>query len=121
MSKDQFNKLFGKRLKQALIEKDIKQRDLAKELNISPKQISSYVNGYALPTPYGLRQIAEQLNISSDFFLGLINEPTAIKRDDTDPLLSEEILMMRRSYAQMPEETRRALQELVNTIIKNPG
>ena len=42
--------IFGRRLKQALIEKNVQQKTLADALEISDKTMSSYVHGNANPT-----------------------------------------------------------------------
>ena len=74
MTQDDFKGLFGKRFKQALIEKDFKHIEFSELTGISAKQISMYATGNALPTVYGLRLIVDALGISSDFLLGVSNK-----------------------------------------------
>ena len=106
--------IFGRRLKQALIEKNVQQKTLAEELQISDKTMSSYVHGNANPTLLGLAKIAKYLNISADFLLGLSNELRPLENID-DPI-GEDILMIRRSYTSMPEHQRKAVLRLVQSI-----
>jgi transcriptional regulator with XRE-family HTH domain len=106
--------IFGRRLKQALIEKNVQQKTLAEELQISDKTMSSYVHGNANPTLLGLAKIAKYLNISADFLLGLSNELKPLENID-DPI-GEDILMIRRSYTSMPEHQRKAVLRLVQSI-----
>lgn len=106
--------IFGKRLKQALIEKDVQQKTLADALNVSDKTMSSYIHGNANPTLKGLAKIAKRLNISADFLLGLSNELKPL--DKTDDPVGEDILMIRRSYTSMPEHQRKAVLRLVQSI-----
>lgn len=109
--------IFGRRLKQALIEKNIQQKMLAKELEVSDKTLSSYVNGNASPTIVGLAKISKYLNISTDFLLGLSNEIKPLENVD-DPI-GEDILMIRRSYTSMPEHQRQAILRLVQSITED--
>jgi transcriptional regulator with XRE-family HTH domain len=111
----EFRKLFSKRLKQALIERDKKQTDLADPLKVSEKQISVYATGRGLPSVYGLAILCKELNISADFLLGLRSDPAPL--DGEDPI-AEDILMMRQSYAQMSDEMKEAFQNLVFAILK---
>ena len=106
--------IFGRRLKQALIEKNVQQKTLADALKISDKTMSSYVHGNANPTLLGLAKIAKYLNISADFLLGLSNELRPLENID-DPI-GEDILMIRRSYTSMPEHQRKAVLRLVQSI-----
>lgn len=109
--------VFGKRLKQALIEKDVQQATLARELDISGKTMSSYIHGNANPTLTGLARIAKYLNISADFLLGLSNELKPL--DKTNDPVGEDILMIRRSYTSMPEHQRKAVLRLVQSITED--
>lgn len=109
--------IFGRRLKQALIERDVQQNTLAKKLEVSDKTLSSYVNGYANPTLTGLAKISKFLNVSSDFLLGLSNELKPL--DNTDDPVGEDILMIRRSYTSMPEHQRKAVLRLVQSITED--
>ena len=106
--------IFGRRLKQALIEKNVQQKTLADVLEISDKTMSSYVHGNANPTLLGLAKIAKYLNITADFLLGLSNELKPLENID-DPI-GEDILMIRRSYTSMPEHQRKAVLRLVQSI-----
>jgi transcriptional regulator with XRE-family HTH domain len=115
MDQEAFKTLFGKRFRQALIEKDLKQSDLTGPLNVSDKQISVYATGKGLPSVYGLMIICKELNISADFLLGLIGEPRPLEGEDP---IAEDILMMRQSYVQMSDEMKAAFQSLVNAILK---
>lgn len=109
--------IFGRRLKQALIEKNVQQKTLADVLEISDKTMSSYVHGNANPTLLGLAKIAKYLNISADFLLGLSNELKSL--DNVDDPVGEDILMIRRSYTSMPEHQREAVLRLVQSITED--
>ncbi len=107
--------VFGKRLKQMLWEKEITQKSLAQMLGMTEKSISSYVRGHATPTLENLAQIAKILNISTDYLVGAINEPRPLNSELTDDF-SEEILMIRRSYAAMSDKERKAIMQLTKSL-----
>ncbi|HQE06615.1 MAG TPA: helix-turn-helix transcriptional regulator [Tepidanaerobacteraceae bacterium] len=111
----EFRILFGKRLRQALIERDMKQSDLAGPLNVTDKQVSFYATGKGLPTVYGLMVMCKVLNVSADFLLGLRSDPAPLEGEDP---LADDILMMRESYAQMSDELKAAFQNLVLAILR---
>lgn len=116
LGQEEFRTVFGKRFKQALIERGIRQYDeLSKNTNISRKQLSMYATGRALPTVYGLYVLCKELNFSADFFLGLTSEIEFIEQDDP---VAEDILTMRESYVQMPDKARAAFQEFVKAILE---
>ncbi|HBK69303.1 MAG TPA: hypothetical protein DDZ91_11730 [Firmicutes bacterium] len=110
--------IFGKRLQQALTERNMQQNDLAKELDISSKTMSTYIHGKASPTITGLAKIARFLGISADYFLGLSNELRPLDNIDYDPI-GEEMLMIRRSYTSMPEHQRKAFIQLAQAIAED--
>lgn len=65
---------FASRLKFLREEKNIRQEDLAKILNISRQSISNYENGSRFPNDEELiRNIAMYFNVSLDYLLGITN------------------------------------------------
>ena len=115
INQDNFKELFGKRFRQALIERNFKHIEFAEQTGISAKQISMYSTGNALPTVYGLRLIVDALDISSDFLLGVTNEIIPTQKDK-NPELSEEILAMRNYYVNMDPEIRKSFTEFLQAI-----
>lgn len=107
-------KIFGKRLKQVLIERGMSQTKLALELSTSDKTISSYVYGNANPPLAVVVAIAEKLNITSDFLLGLSNELKEL--NDTNNPIDDEILIIRQSYSSLSEVQREAVLALIQSI-----
>ena len=62
---------FSKRLKELRINKGFTQEDLAKKINISPSSISLYERGVREPNLNTLIQLAEILETSTDYLLGI--------------------------------------------------
>lgn len=110
--------IFGDRLRAVLKEKYITQKELAKELEFNYKSVNSYIAGLSNPSLETLAHIAKFLNVSADYFVGIIDEPRPILKVE-DPHL-QDILMIRRSYGSMTEEQRKAIVNLVTSIVNKP-
>ncbi len=63
--------IYGRRLKEVLEEKDVKQSELAKRTGITEATISNYISNKQLPKLGVVEKIADTLNISVDYLLGL--------------------------------------------------
>lgn len=62
---------FKDKLKELRIEKKISQAELAKELNVSQRSISSWETGFRQPDFETLEKIAKYFNVSTDYILGI--------------------------------------------------
>lgn len=65
------SKIFAKRLKEARENNDLRQNALANLVGIAPQTISIYEKGDKLPTLENAAALAESLNVSLDWLLGL--------------------------------------------------
>ena len=63
--------LFKERLKELRVERKLSQADLAKELNISQRSISSWETGFRQPDFETLERIAKFFDVTADYLLGL--------------------------------------------------
>lgn len=63
--------IIGKRINSALALRNIKQKDLAAHLNVTDNTISYFCSGKRTPNTLQIIQIADFLNVSADFLLGL--------------------------------------------------
>lgn len=61
----------GDRIKYLLDVKNIKQKDFAETLNISPSTMNGYIKNNREPDYEMLKKIAENLSVSTDYLLGL--------------------------------------------------
>lgn len=66
----------GQRINTVLAEKNIKQKDLASALGVTDNTISYYVSGKRMPNTEQIIKISKFLNVSSDYLLGLADEPS---------------------------------------------
>jgi len=62
---------FSERLKQALIDNNITQAQLAKMINMSKSIVSTYCSGKREPSLDSLILICKALNESADYLLGI--------------------------------------------------
>ncbi len=64
-------KIFGERVKTVLKELGRTQKDLAKALNIQPTTLCEWLNGHNEPPMQAIVDIARNLEVSTDYLLGL--------------------------------------------------
>ena len=63
--------VFCKRLKELRLEKELKQSDFAKVMNLASNTISSWERGNSSPDLNELKLIAQFFNVTTDYLLGL--------------------------------------------------
>lgn len=79
--------MFDVRLKELRESRNLTQKDLANQLNLTQSTIAYYENGKKLPTTDNLMSIARFFGVSTDFLLGLskytpdIGNHTGMKED----------------------------------------
>lgn len=59
----------GEKIRIILTHEGIRQKDLAKELNISPSTLNGYITGYRMPDIHTLNRIANVLGYPTSYFL----------------------------------------------------
>ncbi|RLI78367.1 hypothetical protein DRP07_11140 [Archaeoglobales archaeon] len=69
------NNILGKRIQERRQLKNLKQKELAKLLNISRETISAYENGRTQPPPAILQKLAQILETSVDYLIGITDDP----------------------------------------------
>lgn len=74
--------MFRFNLNKAMRERGVKQKDLAAALGMSENMISYYCNGDKVPNLVRLKEIAQHLNVSTDYLLGLSSNMTTDKELD---------------------------------------
>lgn len=60
----------GKRINQLLKSKKISRKEIAEQLNISYSAVSKYITNQRTPDATTLKEIADFLNVSTDYLLG---------------------------------------------------
>lgn len=97
---------FAERLRKLRIEKNLRQDELAKVLNISRQSVSNYENGARFPKDEVLiHKISKFFNVSIDYLLGATNIRASLS-NGVDNLLMEK---KDNSYSQDKKD---ALEEL---------
>lgn len=69
-------KTVGNRLNSALALRDMKQKELAKALGVTDNTVSYFCSGSRLPNTQQIITISEVLCVSSDYLLGLSDDPS---------------------------------------------
>ena len=68
---------FGDLLRGLLEEREISQKQLAKDLNIAPSTIGNYIRSTREPDFDSVRRIAAYFGVSADYLLGMSSERSA--------------------------------------------
>lgn len=72
-------KIIGSRIKSALAMNNTFQRELAKQLNVQENIVSYWCKGNRTPNASQIIQIANYLNVSTDYLLGVTDVTTTDK------------------------------------------
>ena len=70
------NALFAERIKQERLKHGLTQQELGDLCKLGANQISRYELGERVPSFEALARIVSVLNVSADYFLGIIDEPS---------------------------------------------
>lgn len=76
------NEKFSKRLEKQLKEQNVLQKDLATYLGVNQNIISYYIIGQRVPKIEQLTKIAKFLNVTTDYLLGLSNNPNGLGNEE---------------------------------------
>ncbi len=83
------------RLKNLREQRHLSQRELARLCGLGESQINKYENGLSDPSATNLTLIAQQLEVSTDYLVGLTDDPQLLVREPeltTDERVVLEIL-----------------------------
>ena len=69
-------RIFSQRVKNLRKSRKFTQAGLAEQLGLTDRQVSSYENGQAYPTAPGLIKLANIFDTTTDYLLGLTDNPT---------------------------------------------
>lgn len=73
--------MIGRRLRDLREDSDLTQEQLGRILNINKHSISSYERDKSEPPDIIKVKISKYFNVSSDYLLGIVNDPTPISQD----------------------------------------
>jgi len=113
----------GKRMKWIRENKNLKQNKVAKDLSITPYQLSRYETGKNKPDPDMIAKIAIYYDVSSDYLLGLTDDDAPINRDEKEFLQAVSDPDLKRWYKGLPlspEEDLKKLRKMWEIIKSDP-
>lgn len=100
---------FGDCLKSILDDREISQREFARQLNIAPTTLNGYIRNTRQPDFELVKKIADKLGVSVDYLFG-----TEGNRDYT---FAERELIM--NYRQMTDENKKLFKQLSAELAKH--
>lgn len=65
---------FGERLKKAIVDKNITQKELATRCGMTEVAVSRYIKSKRIPRGVTLAKIANELDVTTDWLLGVDDE-----------------------------------------------
>ncbi len=78
------NSILGKRVKNLLESKNITQKELAEKCQTTEATISRNLNGIHAPKAEIIEKIASVLGVTTDYLLGITNNPNTVKLNVAD-------------------------------------
>lgn len=108
---------FGKNLRQLRIQKNMNQKQVALELNITPQTYSNYERGNRFPGPDMLCRLAAYYQISLDQLLS-----TDLCPQNTDPFakLPPEYQALVRSYHELTTDDQKLVMDYITFLKQRP-
>ena len=100
---------FGDCLKSILDDREISQREFARQLNIAPTTLNGYIRNTRQPDFELVIIIADKLGVSVDYLFGT--------EDNCDYTIEEKELIM--NYRQMNSENRKLFKQLSAELAKH--
>lgn len=109
----------GNKILKLLNEKNLTQKELAKMVGTTEVSIGRYVNDKRDPSASMLSDIANALNVSTDYLLGRTSNPhktlTPIEEEFEDP----EIKILARKARSLTPEQLKAVQAVIDSYERN--
>ena len=111
------NNRFGETLRELRIQKNMNQKQVALELNVTPQTYSNYERGKRFPGPDMLRRIAQYYQVSTDQLL-----ITGLHPQPADPLssLTPEDQEMMRAYHRLTPDKQKQVKDYILFLEKRP-
>lgn len=100
---------FGDCLKSILDDKEISQREFARQLNIAPTTLNGYIKNTRQPDFELVKKIADKLGVSVDYLFGT--------EDNRDYTFEERELIM--NYRHMTGENKKLFKQLSAKLAKH--
>lgn len=94
---------FKEILKDLRLEKDVKQKDVARECDVSPQCISQLEAGTRSPTGTTLVALANYFNCSIDYLMGRTEEDYDLQKMPAQPYNEKEALLLE-NFRKLPKD-----------------
>ena len=75
---------FGAKLRELLAERDIRQKDFAQLLHVSPSTLNSYITDSRMPDHKLIKAIAESLDVTTDYLLDFRHADKPVTEKELD-------------------------------------
>jgi transcriptional regulator with XRE-family HTH domain len=111
--------MLGNRIKQLREEKELKQEDLAKELNVAPSTIGMYERNAREPNNEITLKLANFFGVSTDYLLGKSDVRNPEKIEKEDPLGLAKIGFSMKDYNPPTETQKEQIKSLIEVIMKD--
>lgn len=105
--------MFGQRLLNLLLERDISQKQLAIELKLPPTTLNGYINNRREPDYQTLLEIANYFHVSTDYLLG--NQNTIFIEPHPYDFTKQDILMLH-YYKKLNPNQKEIIDELLKLM-----
>lgn len=102
------------RMKAQRERRKLSYNELAAASGISRRQVIRYETGESEPTADGVARLAKALECSSDYLLGITNEPGAVTPD-----IPPDILRLARAFSDLPKPLKDAIRAIVRSASGN--
>lgn len=97
--------------------RNLNQLKVAMNVGVSQEMISSYENGKCYPLGETLIKLAKYLDTSTDYLLGLTDDPTPARFMDVSHLSEDEIELLHQ-FVLLAEEDKMRLKGYIDALIK---
>ncbi|RSD21053.1 helix-turn-helix domain-containing protein [Mesobacillus subterraneus] len=119
--------MLSKRLRMARKAKDYTQEKLASLVSTKKTTISNYETGYSSPSNEMLNDLADVLEVSTDYLLGRTDEPTKVivqkevekqdEEDELEKLLNDpDVELWAKEWSESTEENRKIALDLLRKL-----
>lgn len=119
--------LIGDIIKRLREDREIKQQDFAKILNIGKSTLSQYENGLRAPNDETKKMIANYFNVSVDYLLEMtpipdkiedyIRKNVGIKKPELSSVLSEDEEQLILDYRKLSEKSKGKIEGIIHGLL----
>ena len=100
--------VFGERLLEARTIRDLSQEELAEKADLQSSAVSHFETGKRKPSFHNLRRLADALKVTSDYLLGLTDDPDVVLDGD----------QLYRDYQSLTEKDRELARDFMKSLAK---